>query len=312
MRILSDTEEVRSRYSDLLDSSDGASVYQTVEWLEVFKSLSCEVAFVDAGGGALVPFVCKGRGPLRRAYSLPYDTYGGPVGLNGTKVCFDEVAKTLDVPSVRLVDYSSKLKKTVSTVEDTWTHLIDLSKGYDKVAAAYTRMNRRAIAQAGKRGLRIKLVERDEEIPAFHRLYCRTSLKHGTRPLPLRFFEAIFHTMVPKRMAAFYIAIHGGGVVAGNLVLRYRGCAYDWAWAYDEAYLYLRPTNALIDRAIEDATEAGAEQFNLGTSPSNGKGIIDFKEGFGAEKFPYQIITKFSKCFRVAKKIHTAGRRLKP
>ena len=310
MKILTDTEEVRRRYTELLDSSDNASVYQSVEWLQVFKSLSCDLEFVEANGGTLVPFVCKGHGPLRRAYSLPYDTYGGPVSTNGFKVSFDEVVKALDVPSVRLVDYSQVCAKSDSNVEKTSTHLIDLSDGYDAVRSRYTKMNHRAIKQAGQRGLRIKLVEKEEDLPAFHRLYCNTCSKHGTRPLPLRFFESIFRTMVPKKMARFYVAIHGGGVIASNLVLYYKNRAYDWAWAYDETYLYLRPTNALIDRAIRDAAAAGAVSFNLGSSPSNGKGIIDFKENFGAMKYTYDIITKFGKCFQVAKKIHSAGRRL--
>lgn len=312
MRILSDTKEVRRRYADLLESSDNPSVYQTIEWLDVFKSLSCDLEFVEASEGTLVPFVCKGLGPLRRAYSLPYDTYGGPVGVNGAEVPFDEVVKALDIPSVRMVDYSRILTNTNSNVEETSTHLIDLTSGYDAVASGYTRMNQRAIKQAGQRGLRIKVIEKEEELPAFHRLYCRTLLKHGTRPLPLRFFVSIFRTMVPKRMAKYYVAIHGGGVVAGNLVLYYKNQAYDWAWAYDETYLYLRPTNALIDRAIQDAIEAGASSLNLGSSPSNGKGIIEFKENFGAKKYPYKIITKFGKCFQVAKRIHSAGHRFKP
>jgi len=312
MKILSDTQEVRRRYSELLDSTENVSVYQSVEWLQVFKSLSCELEFVDAGNGTLVPFVCKGHGPLRRAYSLPYDTYGGPVSVNGFKLSFDDVVKALDIPSVRLVDYSKALTKSSSGVEKTSTHIIDLADGYEVVRSRYTKMNRRAIRQAEQRGLRIKLVEKEGELRAFHRLYCRTCLKHRTRPLPLRFFEAIYRTMVPKKMATFYVAIHGGGVIASNLVLYYKNRAYDWAWAYDATYLYLRPTNALIDRAIRDAVAAGSVSFNLGSSPSNGRGIIEFKENFGAMKYDYEIITKFGKCLQVAKKIHKAGRRLRP
>jgi hypothetical protein len=312
MRILSDTDEVRRRYSEILKSSDNTSVYQTIEWLEVFKSLSCDIEFVEASEGTLVPFICKGHGLLRRAYSLPYDTYGGPVSTNGLEVPFDEVVEALNIPSVRMVDYSKILKNADSDVEETSTHLIDISGGYDAVAAAYTKMNQRAIKQAGQRGLKIKEVEREEELAAFHRLYHRASLKHRTRPLPLRFFFSIFQTMVPKRIIQYYVAIYGGVVIAGNLVLYHKDQAYDWAWAYDEAYLYLRPTNALIDRAIRDAVAAGVSWFNLGSSPSNGKGIIEFKENFGAKRHPYQIITKYGRCFRVAKKIHRAGHRFRP
>ncbi len=311
MKVLSDTVETRMHYTDLLHDARSASVYQTLEWLDVFKTLSCDIQFVDTGSGALIPFVCKGHSWLRRAFSLPYDTYGGPIGETDTHFSFDELARILAVPSIRLVDFSQTAEKTSWKEETASTHLVDLTSGYEQVASKYANMNRRAIRQAGRRGLRIKIVDSPAELAAFHRLYVKTQLKHGTRPLPLRFFEAIYETMVPIRMATFYVALHGGGVVAGNLVLRFKNRAYDWAWVYDEHYLYLRPTNALIDRAIRDESQLGTGLFNLGSSPSNGQGIIDFKENFGATRYSYNILTKFGTCYRMARTLQNVGRRLR-
>jgi len=40
------------------------------------ERLGAELAFVEVDGETMVPFVCRGQGALRRAFSLPFDTYG--------------------------------------------------------------------------------------------------------------------------------------------------------------------------------------------------------------------------------------------
>jgi lipid II:glycine glycyltransferase (peptidoglycan interpeptide bridge formation enzyme) len=307
MSFLTDSPEVRERYAELLEGYANATVYQTLEWLDVFATLSCEIEFFETPKGAMVPFVCKGSGPMRRAFSLPYDTYGGPVPDKDPPLSFDDMVALMQTPSVRLVDFNGATGPTRSSVEEASTHVIDLAGGYERALSRYARMNRRALKQARQRGLRIGIVEDREDLKAFHRLYCLTSLKHRTRPLPLSFFEAIFDTMTHRNMATFYVARHGGGVIAGNLVLRYKDSAYDWAWAYDETYLYLRPTNALIDRAIRDEAAIGTALFNLGSSPSNGRGIVDFKENFGAERYSYRILTRFGLTYRMARSLRRLG-----
>lgn len=311
MKKLDDSIGVEQRYAELLDAAPQASVYQTLDWLRVFKTLGCELLFVELDGDGLIPFVCKGRGVLKRAFSLPYDTYGGPVGSNGKSVSYDEVVRTLGVRSARLVDFSAGVGPTRCNVETMKTHLVALDSGYESVVRRYSSMNRRALRQSKKRGLEIAVLDSGEQIAAFYRLYRRTVLKYRTPPLPRRFFESVFSFMVPKGLARFYLAWFGGDPVAGNLVLRYKGKAYDWTWGYDPEYLHLRPTNALIDRAIRDEISAGTTVFNLGTSPASSNGNARFKENFGAADYTYRVFSQAGFCYQAARMIKNRGIRLR-
>ena len=168
-------------------------------------------------------------------------------------------------------------------------------------------MNRRAIAQAQRRGLAVRPLDDRRQIAAFYRFYLDSCRRYASPPLPETFFEAIHDLMVPPGLARFYLAWHEGRPVAGNLVLRFRGRANDWTWGYDRELQHLRPTNAMIDRAIRDEIELGSTEFNLGASPASSNGNAQFKENFGARAYSYPIITKTGFCYDAARRIKYAA-----
>lgn len=289
----------------MVGASPAASVYHTLEWLSVFEALSCDLEFVDTGE-TIVPFVCKGSGPLRRGFSLPYDTYGG--ALAGTPhVSYDDVLESLQIPSARIVDYSARTNGTRCLVETATTHIVALHGDYDRVAGAYAPMNRRAIRQAQRRGLTVAEIGRTEDVRIFYRFYTDSCRRYGSPPLPQRFFDVVYRIMVPPGLARFYAAWHEGRAVAANLVLRYRDKACDWAWGYDREFLHLRPTNAMIDQAIRDEIALGSTEFNLGASPVANNGNAQFKENFGAQAYSYPILSKASFSYSAARRIKYAG-----
>jgi lipid II:glycine glycyltransferase (peptidoglycan interpeptide bridge formation enzyme) len=137
----------------------------------------------------------------------------------------------------------------------------------------------------------------------FYSLHVRTAHRHRTVPHPKNLLQEILKIMAPKNMAAFYFACHENKRVACNLVLRDSLSSYDWLLGYDKSSLPLRPANALIDRAIKDEIKKGGDTFNLGASPSTHRGIIKFKESFGAEPFSYRIFFKAGLSFNLMRQI---------
>ena len=132
-RLVEDSPRSRSQYLALLESSGDATVYQTLEWLDVFLTAGATLRFVALGEDAMVPFVCKGSGPTRRAYSLPFDTYGGVVGTGGSvPVPFDTIIETLGIPSARVVDFAGRIE-TRGERENVTTHIVSLEGGYGQV-----------------------------------------------------------------------------------------------------------------------------------------------------------------------------------
>ena len=290
LRLLSETQSVRAHYANLVAHCKTATVYQTTAWLDVWKHLGAELAFIEVDSETMLPFVCRGRGAFRRAYSLPFDTYGGPVTArpNGP-VSFERAVEPLGNASTRVVDFASGMASLNGAARRVTSHVVDLSKGAESAVQRYSDSNHRLIRQARDHRVRIDVIEDAAQVRAFYALHLRTVARHGARPLSRAFFDAVFASLVPVGLATFYLARHDGNVVAGNLVLRHHDRAYDWMWVYDERYLHLRATNLLIDRAVRDEAARGALQLNLGASPNDRLGSVRFKQSFGATPFDYVV-----------------------
>ncbi len=316
MRLLTGSDRVRSRYAELLKSCTTASVYQTPEWLRVWEDLGADLAFVEADADTMVPFVCKGRGALRRAYSLPFDTYGGPVTSrpNGP-VSFEDAVRPLGIDSVRVADFAAGMRSSNGALREVRSHIVGLTGGYDVAAARYTEANLRLVRQAGERGVRVTESNDAAGVREFHRLHVKTVARYGARPLPRAFFDAVLARLAPADLATFYLAHHDGRAIAGNLVLRYREHACDWMWVYDERFLDLRPTNLMIDRAIRDEAARGSRRLNLGASPNERLGSVRFKQSFGATPFTYAVYAHTGRLVAAARTIRArmtrAGARIR-
>ena len=247
---------------------------------------------MEVDAETMVPFVCRGRGALRRAYSLPFDTYGGPVTPrpNGP-VVFENAIAPLGNASVRMVDFHRGVSSQNGAARSLTCHVVDLSSGYSAAVARYHDSNQRLIRQAHERGVRVEVMNDEASLEAFYRLHVRTVARYGAPALPRSFFHALFNTLVPAGLATFYLAHHGDHVAAGNLVLRWAGRASDWMWVYDDRLSSLRATNLLIDRAIHDEAARGSVELNLGASPNDRLGSVRFKQSFGAQPFSYTIYT---------------------
>ena len=304
---------MRRRYESILAEVPSASVYQTLPWLSVFKALSHDLVFVEVGNDVFVPFLCKGKGMLRRAYSLPYDTYGGPIAMTSAPVQFHRLTATLGVPTVRTVDYASnvELNGGEGAFHDVATYVVDLEDGYEAAFKRYADTNQRLVRQSADRGLLVSEVTDERLLGIFHRLHMSTMRKYRAQMFPFEFYQALFRFMVPAGLATFYLAWDGDRAVGGNIVLRHGRAAYDWEWVYDDKFADLRPTNALIDRAIRDEAARGARQFNLGASPDERMGSVRFKKSFGAEAYAYRIFTKTGAAFGAGRRIKQGAGRLK-
>jgi CelD/BcsL family acetyltransferase involved in cellulose biosynthesis len=286
-------------------------VYQTPQWLEVWKHLGAEIVFVEVNDETMVPFVCHGQGALRRAYSLPFDTYGGPVTAQANgQVLFEQAIAPLGRSSARVVDFSARMASSNGAARSASSHIVDVSAGYEAAAARYSDANQRLIRQAGERGVRVEVMTDASRVFAFHRLHLRTVARYGARALPRAFFDAVFATLVPADLATFYLARRGDEVIAANLVLRYGGRACDWMWVYDERFPQLRATNLLIDHAIRDEAARGSRELNLGASPNDRLGSVRFKQSFGAVPFSYAVYVRTGAWVGMARGVRAGVSRL--
>ncbi len=306
MRLLEDSKQTRARYACLHAHSPRATVYQSPAWLDLWKHMGAEILFVEIDAETMVPFVCRGHGALRRAYSLPFDTYGGPVTPHAHgPVVFENAIAPLGNVSVRMVDFGSGVASTNGAASPLTCHIVDLADGYNAAVKNYHGSNQRLIRQAHERGVRLHVMNDEASLDTFYRLHVRTVARYGARAMPKSFFRALFATLVPAQLATFYLAHRGDDVVAGNLVLRWAGKASAWMWVYDDRLLHLRATNLLIDRAIHDEANRGSVELNLGASPNDRLGSVRFKQSFGAQPFRYRIYTHTMAWLGMARQVRT-------
>lgn len=273
--------------------------------------MGADIAFVEVNPETMVPFVCRGRGALRRAYSLPFDTYGGPVTPhpNGP-LLFERAIEPLGRASVRMVDYRSGVASANGAAHPLTCHIVDLAGGYAAAAARYQDSNQRLIRQASERGVKVRVMNDESGLDAFYRLHTRTVARYGARALSRDFFRALFAALVPVQLATFYLAHRDGVVVAGNLVLRWKERSSDWMWVYDDCHSSLRATNLLIDRAIRDEAARGTTELNLGASPNDRLGSVRFKQSFGAQPFGYTIYTHTAPLVGIARHLRVGVSRV--
>jgi hypothetical protein len=316
VKLLTVDERVRARYADILRHFPGATVYHTPQWLGVWEALGADLEFIEIDSDTIMPFVAKGSGMLRRAFSLPFDTYGGPVSASGTgPVTFERVIEPLATSSVRVADFAAGVVSLNGALQPVASHIVDLSAGYERAAERYADANRRNIRQAGERGVSIVSLSGADAAREFHRLHVGTMARFGTRPMSRRFFEAIMERLVPLDLATFTFARHDERLIAGNLVLRYRDRSYDWMWVYDNRATEVRATNLLIDRALHDEAARGSREINLGASPNDSLGSVRFKQSFGARPFGYSVFTHTSRVVSAARRarrsVERAGARVR-
>jgi len=234
------------------------------------------------------------------------------VAVTSGPVVFDNIVRALGAPSARVVDFVGNVELNGGRGEarDVATYIIDLDDNYDAVSGRYADTNKRLIRQSVDRGVRMSVMDDESLLPIFHRLHRETMIRYRAPAFSLDFFRALYRFMVPKGLATFYLAWHDDEVIAGNLVLRYGRSAFDWMWSFDERHAQLRPTNALIDRAIHDEMARGARQFNLGASPDERQGSVRFKKSFGAQSHAYRIFVRFGQAHRTARKLKDAAGQL--
>jgi hypothetical protein len=314
VRVLAGDARARGRYASLVAASPDASVYHTLEWLDLFRAGGETLLFVAIDENAMAPFVCKGRGPFRRALSSPFDTYGGPISSeSGATASFGAMRRALGVATARVVDFAGRVHAgdESCTRLPARTYIVDLMDGYAAASARYSDSNRRLIRQSSERGVTVAALAGAHEVPVFHRLYRRTMMR-WRRPerYGLSFFRALYDAMVPPGLATFTLAWKDGVAVGGNLVLWFRDEGYDWMWAYDDRRLDVRATNALIDRAVRDAAARGARSINLGATPDANEGSTRFKKSFGASERDYTIYTSAAPPYAAARILRQGARRI--
>lgn len=170
-----------------------------------------------------------------------------------------------------------------AVVVDKFTHYLDLSTAAWSASVAYD------IRKARNAGLEIVDSPTPEQIAAFYDIYVQNCREFGIPQKPQLCIDLLLSEDIVGRSSQLYVAVIGGQVVAGLLVL----------WSVSTLSYYmpctlssvrsLQPGSLLIDHAVARARERGIRIWNWESSPSRTSGVAHFKRKWGSLEASYRI-----------------------
>jgi len=282
---------------DVALASPQATFYHAGVWLESVAaayprlSLRCIVAREGAETLGYLPYFVSARGPLRRVWSLPFGTYGGPVARE------EAVARALlqhyrrlrsaGVVEVGWVDFQNLAEVRE---DDRWyeTHLVDLSVGFDELWSKKFATQRRQRARRAERlGVTVQRCDDADGLREYFNIFRARIEAFGRRNLyPESLYEELFAR--GGDAVRLYLAYHEDKVVGGHLNFYYKDTVTAWYGVVAEEHEHLQAGTLLYAECMRDACREGFRSYNLGASLGK-PSLIHFKESLGGVAHRYAV-----------------------
>jgi hypothetical protein len=163
-------------------------------------------------------------------------------------------------------------------------HIINLESSDKNQMSRFRSSTKRNIKKAIKYGVVIDKSYSLESIKSFYKLNCLTRKKHGLPPQPMRFFLSFHKNIISKKMGFVLLAKYNDTIVAASIFLQYLDQIYYKYGASHYKYLNLRPNNLLMWEAIKHGIRSANRTFNFGRTDIANKGLLQFKQGWGAKE----------------------------
>ena len=253
---------------------------------------------------AVIPALIFKRGPLMALYSLPYQTFGGPVGSLSEEIeleynfrKFSEVA--IDDPEYILKIPGLKL----TTAREAF---INLSGGYSGVLSRYSPSRRKIVRKLKKNPPDVREFKGVSNIPLTYPLYREFAQSKNIQIFPQKFFYALVEYLYPQNLYGF-VAFSGGEPI-GYIINVYgygEAISFSHVWRQGEKNL----STFIIDLSIRRAVELELKEFSLGLTDETLSGVLAFKRSFGVDFRPMRTYWRRTIYHNLARDIKTGLRK---
>lgn len=292
-------------YQRLLESSNYKRIYRSSQFLQVWvKGLSGVILKFLISDRAVIPALIFKRGPLMALYSLPYQTFGGPVGSLSEEIeleynfrKFSEVA--IDDPEYILKIPGLKL----TTAREAF---INLSGGYSGVLSRYSPSRRKIVRKLKKNPPDVREFKGVSDIPLTYPLYREFAQSKNIQIFPQKFFYALVEYLYPQNLYGF-VAFSGGEPI-GYIINVYgygEAISFSHVWRQGEKNL----STFIIDLSIRRAVELELKEFSLGLTDETLSGVLAFKRSFGVDFRPMRTYWRRTIYHNLARDIKTGLRK---
>lgn len=284
------------RWSEFVDGHPNSSVFHTIGWLHALRTTYGyePVAFTTSAPfekltNALLFCVVRSWLTGSRLVSLPFTDHCEPLVEN------IEQLRAITI-HLRSLQRRQRWKYTEMRTSDAFLgaeeglreckvyrwHRLDLRPSLDALYKGFHKdCIRRRIRHAERQGLRYEDGRSEHLVRSFYALIVQTRLRKHVPPQPVEWFQNLVACM--GKDVCIRIAFKGNQPVAGILTMTHRKQMYYKYGGSDARYNNLGATPMLFWQAIQAAKSAGMEQLDLGRSEIENRGLIRFKERWGAQ-----------------------------
>lgn len=304
-------------WEDLLSHSPEATIFHTYESIKVFTETYPEFealyiivtnAEQELVGG--MPIIRRKHSSFYRLHSMPFGGYGGPILRDGVDEQiririlkeFCRLSSKWNNLDSHVVDFSQKcalLSPTFSSRE-SFTHILNLDLPLQDIwLKKLTKKTRNQIRMSQKRGAKIEEVSLDC-LDDVYKMYLETDRRHGRKSSPISFYKNILGMESKNVHVKWLVAKGDDKYIAAIQGITFKGSIGLGSASLEEYRNYYRPNNLLIWELIKWGCENGCTCLNFGGSPPEAKGLINFKESWGAQKYEYIVFDKISPLFTFA------------
>jgi len=288
-----------SRWNDLVETHPNSSIFHTVGWLEALRRTygyePCVVSIDSKNkplSNGLVFCVVQSWLSGPRLVALPFSDHCDPlvndpqelealVGLLEAQVRKSRYAYLEIRPSAQ--SHSIASQSLLPQDEAFCIHQLDMHASLDVL---YSRFHKscvqRKIRKAEKQRLQYEEVRSEELLAKFYSLFVQTRRRHRLPPQPLKWFRNLCLCLGDR--LKIRLVSKDNRPLAGMITTIFRDTAVYKYGCSDSRYHNLGTMSLLMWRAIQDAKMSGACRFDLGRSNNANKGLIAFKEHWGAAK----------------------------
>jgi hypothetical protein len=282
------------------DADPACTYFQTPSWMDLITTLGLgwtnETVLLRFPHGveAIVPRATRpvaGR-LFRLAEAVPPGVYGGPLVRGGPLepahlAAVARLFRGFRAADAALTEVPGRPLDLGTRRQERTTHVLRLAAGETEqtLLARYRKGHRSDVLGARRAGVNASLARTDDEVEAYHAMYCETVARWQRTPYltyPLALFRALHARATAGERVRIWLARHGAAVLAGAVVLVHGRHASYWHAASTEAGRQVHGGHLALHTAILDAMELGVEVFDF--MPSAGLEAVErFKTGFSAE-----------------------------
>jgi hypothetical protein len=285
------------RWSKFLDQHPRASVFHTVAWLEALhETYGYEpVGYTTSAPGddlqnGLVFCQVDSWITGRRLVSLPFSDHCEPL-VDGA-ADLHEFLKALQRHSAekkwRYIEIrplrSLDLTATLFQRSETYCfHQLDISPTLDAIFRNFHKdSTQRKVRRAEREGLTEEEGRSGPLLDIFYRLQLLTRRRHNLPPQPRTWFRNLVACL--GEGLKIRVAFKGAQPIASILTLSYKDTLVYKYGCSDIQFNNLGGMHLLFWKAIQDGKKCGLRIFDLGRSDVDNRGLIVFKDRWGAQR----------------------------